>query len=148
MASLSFPDVNVWLALLLSKHIVHGAARAGFSRQATESSVLFCRSTQQSLLRLLTTDKVMQPYELAAMSNAQAWQAYEGFASDRRIVWAAEPRGVEPTWKRLAARDTASPKLWMDAYLAAFAIAGGHRLVTTDRAFAQFAGLDVVILST
>ena len=27
------------------------------------------------------------------------------------------------------------------------AIAGGHRLVTTDRAFGQFAGLEAVVLS-
>ena len=35
----------------------------------------------------------------------------------------------------------ASPKLWMDAYLAAFAIAGGCQLVTTDQGFAQFPSL-------
>jgi predicted nucleic acid-binding protein len=34
----------------------------------------------------------------------------------------------------------------MDAYLAAFARAGGHRLVTTDRAFRQFSGVDLVLL--
>jgi uncharacterized protein len=35
----------------------------------------------------------------------------------------------------------------MDAYLAAFAIAGGHQLVTTDKAFKQFQGLDLLVLS-
>jgi predicted nucleic acid-binding protein len=35
----------------------------------------------------------------------------------------------------------------MDAYLAAFALAGGYRLVTTDRGFRQFNGLDVVVLA-
>lgn len=34
----------------------------------------------------------------------------------------------------------------MDAYLAAFAMAGGYRMVTTDRAFRQFQGLDLVLL--
>ena len=43
-------------------------------------------------------------------------------------------------------RDTASPKLWMDAYLAAFALTGGYRMVTTDTAFRQFQGLDVLVL--
>ncbi|MBI3924942.1 MAG: hypothetical protein HY319_05325 [Armatimonadetes bacterium] len=37
-------------------------------------------------------------------------------------------------------------ELWMDAYLAAFAIAGGSRIVTTDFAFKQFPGLDLLIL--
>ncbi len=43
---------------------------------------------------------------------------------------------------------TASPKLWMDAYMAAFARASGYRLVTTDAAFAQFDGLDLVLLDS
>ena len=43
-------------------------------------------------------------------------------------------------------RGTASPKLWMDAYLAAFALAGGCRMVTTDAAFKQFAGLDLELI--
>jgi predicted nucleic acid-binding protein len=35
----------------------------------------------------------------------------------------------------------------MDAYLAAFAITGGYQLVTTDKAFKQFKGLNLLILS-
>jgi predicted nucleic acid-binding protein len=35
----------------------------------------------------------------------------------------------------------------MDAYLAAFAIALGSQLVTTDKAFTQFAGLDVEVIT-
>jgi predicted nucleic acid-binding protein len=35
----------------------------------------------------------------------------------------------------------------MDAYLAAFALAGGYQFVTIDKAFAQFDGLDLVLLS-
>jgi predicted nucleic acid-binding protein len=34
----------------------------------------------------------------------------------------------------------------MDAYLAAFALAGGYRMVTTDTAFRQFSVLDLVLL--
>lgn len=42
----------------------------------------------------------------------------------------------------------ASPKLWMDAYLAAFARSAGYTLVTTDAAFTQFADLDLRLLTT
>ncbi len=38
-----------------------------------------------------------------------------------------------------------SPKVVMDACLAAFAVAGGYRLVTLDRAFGEFHGLSWVI---
>jgi predicted nucleic acid-binding protein len=66
---------------------------------------------------------------------------------DPRIGFADEPTDLELHWKRLSLRGSASPKLWMDAYLAAFAIAGGHQLVTIDAAFTQFTGLNAIVLS-
>jgi toxin-antitoxin system PIN domain toxin len=141
-------DTNVWLALTLSGHPFHRVAREWFDAQSAARSVLFCRSTQQSFLRLLTTDAVLRPYGIPPLTNAAAWAVYDGLRSDRRIGWAAEPPNddVERRWKGFAARDLASPKLWMDAYLAALAASGGHRLVTTDKAFTQFEGLDPIVL--
>ena len=40
----------------------------------------------------------------------------------------------------------ASPKLWMDAYLAAFAMEASLRMVACDTDFNAFAGLDPTIL--
>lgn len=139
-------DSNIWLALALSKHSFHSAAQAWLENLSPPETVLFCRSTQQSFLRLLTTQAVLAPYGVPPLSNKAAWSAYEGFLADERISWADEPRGLEATWKKLASRKTPSPKLWMDAYLAAFAIAGRHRLATTDTAFKQFKGLDLLVL--
>jgi predicted nucleic acid-binding protein len=68
--------------------------------------------------------------------------------ADDRISWIEELSGLEAIWKKFAGGSKASPKLWMDAYLAAFAIAGGHQLVTTDKAFKQFKGLDLLVLSS
>lgn len=83
------------------------------------------------------------------MTNRQAWQAYEALLTDDRITCRGEePAGLEVRWKQFAARGTASPKLWMDGYLAAYALAGGHRLVTTDTAFRQFRGLDLVVVGS
>jgi uncharacterized protein len=53
---------------------------------------------------------------------------------------------VETLWEELAVRGTASPKLWMDAYLAAFALAARYSMVTTDAAFHQFRGLNPLVL--
>jgi len=139
-------DTNVWLALSLSKHDFHSAAQRWLSGQTLAGSVLFCRATQQSLLRLLTTEAVTRPYAIPPLTNAAAWDLYAAYLADRRIAWADEPAGVETRWHALAARNTSSAKLWMDAYLAAFAIAGGHQLVTTDQAFKQFKGLDAIVL--
>jgi toxin-antitoxin system PIN domain toxin len=140
-------DSNVWLALALSKHVLHATAAAWLAEQRPARSVLFCRSTQQTFLRLLTTSAVLAPYGLPPLSNKSAWSVYEGFRADERISWVKEPTGLEASWKRFAGGTKASPKLWMDAYLAAFAMAGGYRLVTTDKAFKQFKGLQLLLLS-
>jgi toxin-antitoxin system PIN domain toxin len=138
-------DANVWLALALSRHVHHRTALRWFRQPG---DVFLCRATQQTLLRLLTNSAVLAPYGNPPLTNAQAWKAYEAFAADDRIALRVdEPTHLESRWKQLAARDTASPKLWMDAYLAAFAITAGLRLVTTDIAFRQFAGLDHLILA-
>lgn len=140
-------DSNVWLALALSKHVHHVAAREWLEAVEEIASVCFCRATQQSFLRLLTNASVLSPYGNPPLTNMQAWEAYEALVADDRIVLRAEePAGIEPRWKRFAVRDTASPKLWMDAYLAAFALAGGYRMATTDAAFMQFRGLDLELL--
>jgi toxin-antitoxin system PIN domain toxin len=141
-------DSNVWLALALSKHVHHTAARDWLSTVEEPASVLFCRATQQSLLRLLTNASVLAPYGNPPLTNREAWSVYEAFLADDRIAFRAdEPTGLEPSWKELATRKTASPKLWMDAYLASFARTGRYLMVTTDAAFHQFRGLDLLVLS-
>lgn len=140
-------DTNVWLALALSKHVHHRAAREWLGTVEAPASVLFCRATQQALLRLLANASVLSPYGNPPLTNLQAWSAYEELLADDRIAFKTdEPPGLEPRWKDLAARETASPKLWMDAYLAAFALAGRFRMVTTDAAFRQFPELDLLLL--
>jgi toxin-antitoxin system PIN domain toxin len=140
-------DSNVWLALALSTHVHHRAARDWFEAVTEPGSVLFCRATQQTFLRLLTNAAVLGPYGNPPLTNRQAWEAYQALLADDRIAFRPEePPGLEALWRRFAVRGTASPRLWMDAYLAAFALAGGHRMVTTDAAFRQFGGLDVELL--
>lgn len=140
-------DSNVWLALALSTHVHHKAARDWFEAVPEPGSVLFCRATQQTFLRLLTNASVLSPYGNPPLTNRQAWEAYQALLADDRIAFRSEePAGLEALWRRFAVRGTASPKLWMDAYLAAFALAGGCRMVTTDAAFRQFSGLDVTLL--
>ena len=143
---MTLADSNIWLALSLSGHVFHNAAEAWFLSQSKSSKVAFCRSTQHSYLRLLTTAAVVSSYGIAPLSNDDAWLAYQGWQADARVTYLDEPAGIEATWQTLAARKSASPKVWMDAYLAAFAMAGGLQLVTTDKDFKQFNGLNLVVL--
>jgi uncharacterized protein len=138
-------DSNVWLALAIFNHEFHAAAQ-GWLTGRTPREAVFCRATQQSFLRLLTTSAVLAPYVIPPLSNKAAWSVYEDFLADERIAQVEEPRGLERHWKKLAGGPKASPKLWMDAYLAAFALAGGYQLVTMDKAFKQFKGLNLLVL--
>jgi toxin-antitoxin system PIN domain toxin len=141
-------DSNVWLALALSEHTHHEVARDWFDSVADPRSVVFCRATQQSFLRLLTNAAVLRPYGNPPLTNRQAWNAYQALLADDRVAFRSEePAALEAHWKRFAVRETASPKIWMDAYLAALALAAGYRLVTTDVAFKQFRGLDLELLA-
>ncbi len=139
-------DVNVWLALTLSAHSHHGVARTWFDAQPESAGLCFCRATQQGLVRLLTTERILAAYGNPPLSNREAWAVYARFREDDRITFANEPEGVEETWGKLALRGTPSPKLWMDAWLAAFAIQSASQLVTTDKAFFQFKGLHALVL--
>ncbi len=91
----------------------------------------------------------MTQYSLPAFTNQGAWQAYEALLSDDRIAYVPnEPEGIDDHWRHYASHPMSSPKLWMDAYLAAFARAGGYQMVTTDAAFRQFDGLDLLVLGS
>jgi uncharacterized protein len=144
---LNLCDSNVWLAMTLSSHVHQPVARAWFEGIEDPESVVFCRQTQQTFLRLLSNASVLMPYGNPPLTNREAWDVYEAFIADDRVTFVAvEPTGVESWWTEFALRDNASPRLWMDAYLAAFATAGGYRLVTTDAAFRQFSSLDLLVL--
>ena len=140
-------DTNVWLALVVGPHPLHVPAENWFSVQTGTRNHVFCRATQQSFLRLLTTESVLRGYGMPALTNAGAWRQFEQLLNDARVGFAEEPPGLEAHWKAFTNRNTASPKIWMDAYLAAFAVAGGHQLITTDKGFAQYTGLDFHLIS-
>jgi predicted nucleic acid-binding protein len=57
----------------------------------------------------------------------------------------AEPDGTRELWLELAATSSASPKVWMNAYLAAFAIRARLPFATLDTDFRRFepAGLNL-----
>lgn len=140
-------DSNVWLALALAGHAHHHAARTWLDSVTTPRSLLFCRATQQTLLRLLTNAAVFAPYGRGPLTNSEAWAVHASFLGDDRIVQRnSEPAGLDAHWRTLSQRETASPKVWMDSYLAAFAIAGSYALATTDAGFRQFDDLELVVI--
>jgi len=57
MNTLNFLDANVWLALLWSRHTHSEEARSWFEKSKDEQ-FFFCRFTQITVPRLLTTEKI------------------------------------------------------------------------------------------
>lgn len=132
MTSSTFPDVNVWLAVLMEHHVHRISARRWLD--STESEVIgFLRLTQMSVLRLLTTSAAMNGKPLRM---PEAWAAYDRLFQDDRVAFFDEPRGIESAFRKYTRKNHPSPKLWADAWLLAFAECAGGVLVTFDRTLA------------
>lgn len=141
------PDTNIWLALTVSGHTHHGAARQWFGGLQDTDEVMLCRATQQSLLRLLTTQAVFTLTRDTALTNVEAWTVVDAITADPRVgAISVEPPEIGPAWRVYSSLRTSSPKAWMDAYLAAFARLSGATLVTIDGAFRSYADLQCLVL--
>lgn len=139
-------DSNVFLALAVGQHVHHHRASAWFSALGENDKAEFCRATENSFLRLLS-QQIAADY--TPLTNRQAWEIFDLLMEDDATGFAKEPDGLAEVWRGLSDEGTPSPKVWMDAYLAAFAILARMRLVTMDKDFRNFEkhGLDLLLLS-
>jgi toxin-antitoxin system PIN domain toxin len=135
-------DVNVWLALLVRQHEHHGRAGKWFDHLAPGEAGL-CRLVQLGLIRLLGNRAVMGEH---AISAAAAWTLVEELLADERVEFVPEPPELASIFSTLLHYPIPTGKLVADAYLAAFAMASQRRLVTLDRGFKQFRGVDTHLL--
>lgn len=131
-------DSNVWLALTFSAHPHHALAKKLFAGASTENPACFCRATQQGFLRLATTPVLLHAYGAEGFTNQDAAKLIQTLSGLSTVITLEEPPGLESRWLELAGLPSASPKVWMDAYLAAFAILHGVEYVTLDRDFRNF----------
>ncbi len=139
-------DSNIWVAATFPTHEFHAFGWAALSTASSLEPAIFCRSTQQSFLRLATSPRILERYGAMGMTNRDALLALQTLLARPGVQEREEPTGTVALWHRLATANTASPKVWMDAYLAAFAISGGLRFVTLDRDFKQFEPLGLELL--
>lgn len=141
-------DTNVWLAAIFPTHPLHATAQQALQQATPTQPAVWCRSTQQSFLRLASTPTLHKAYGAERMTNRDALAVLDALQALPQVALRGESPGVFMSWRQLANADTASPKVWMDAYLAAFAIAGGLTLVSLNRDFKNFVsqGLNLVML--
>lgn len=134
MTSSFLPDINVWIALHYEGHRHHAAAVEWFRSVNESEPLVFCRHTQIGMFRLLTTDAVMRD---ATLTQRQCWALYARWIEGGRAALQADPAGLDEAFRKLTSTEAPAPKVWADAYLAAFAEAAELRLVTFDKALAE-----------
>ena len=131
------PDLNVWLALVWPEHSHHHHALHYWEVQASDQ-VLFSTVTALGLVRLVSQPKLMgpavrNPAEASALLDALCQQPGVGLAEPEHDGW--------EVFHQLLRGGEIPARLYTDAHLAALAIANGWRLVSFDRDFERFAGL-------
>jgi toxin-antitoxin system PIN domain toxin len=125
------------VALAFDGHAHHRIARSWFDSlpETGDVRICFCRVTQLSFLRLLTTQAVMGKEDV--LSQRQAWRVYDRWFEDSRLLFLDEPEGIEKVFRRVSRQTRAASKDWADSYLLAFAEVGEVTLVTLDQGLKQ-----------
>jgi uncharacterized protein len=129
-----FPDINVWIALIVNEHLHHGTATEWYETAEWDTLIL-SRVTQMGLLRLLTNEHVMGG---GVLSAERAWSVVDQLRANPAVRFAPEPLGVEALWRKLTELPQPNSHFWTDAWLAAFALSTGYTLVTFDRRLSRF----------
>jgi hypothetical protein len=71
---------------------------------------------------------------------------YDAFLGDLRVSFADEPIGVDLRWRVYTQGQVFTPSVWNDAFLAAFAQASDCEMITFDKGFSRYPGLEYTIL--
>ena len=136
------PDLNVWLALASPTHQHHSSAVAYWEEQASQQ-VLFCTVTALGLVRLVMQPKVMGE---AALTAADASALLNQFVQQPGVSHAQPSSEGWDVFHGFMHQSEISPRLCTDAHLAALAITNQWRLVSFDRDFHLFPGLNLLQL--
>ena len=135
-------DANLVLALVYERHTHHRQAILWLDTRRAREAIL-CRMVQLALLRLLTNSTVMQE---DTCNHHRAWQIWDTLLTDERFLFLEEPGNIGNYFRFYTRADTSSPKLWQDAYLAAFSRSAAIQIATFDRGFQRFADLSLILL--
>lgn len=141
----SIADVNVFLPLLIGAHPAHQTAVDWFNAQSN-GSIGWCVPVKLGVLRLLCNHRVMGH---DALPPAQALDVWSRLAANPRLTEVGRlPAEHETHLRRLIAKREPSPNIWVDAWLAALAICTSCEMVTFDRGFRSFDGVELRLLES
>ena len=138
-------DVNMLLALATDRHAAHATAVRWLNGVPVDGAMI-CRIAQTGLLRLLNNPAVMRE---DVLDTDACWELWHQLLEDERICFTpTEPPGLDAVLERFTRGRSFTPRLWTDAYLAAYAQASGLVLVTFDQGFRQFASLTCLVIES
>jgi uncharacterized protein len=155
------PDVNIWLAFVQPDHTHRLAAQAYWretmqrwtqqpaadSPPGQSEKMYFCRTTMLGLIRVLCQSERAKGRQV---EMHQAMAAYQRFMDIEEVAFLQEPwLGVDATLMTMLHVHPKLPlRMSTDVYLAALAQTTGLRLVSFDRDYLRFEGLDCLILDS
>ena len=136
-------DASVWIPLSAPEHVHYLRARRYWDEESRDD-LAFCRVTALALLRHLTNAKILRRcifgWRLRHGKALETWLAVP------RITLLAEPPGIDEILAKWAGKLNLRSGHWTDAYLAAFALASGCRLVAFDDDFHRYPGIEFLHL--
>ena len=136
------PDLNVWLALASPTRQHHSSAVTYWEEQASQQ-VLLCTVTALGLVRLVMQPKVMGD---AALTASEASALLETFVQQPGVSYAQPSSEGWDVFHGFMRQADLSPRLCTDAHLAALALTNQWRVVSFDRDFQAFPGLNLLQL--
>jgi len=135
-------DASVWLPLSAPDHVHHSRALRYWEEESADE-LAFCRITALALLRHLTNPRILGD---AALDGAAAWPALATWLRVPHVSFLSEPPGVDELLAHWGPALDLRGGAWTDAYLAAFAVASGCRLVAFDGDFRRYPGVEFLHL--
>ena len=98
-------DSNCWLAIAHEFHGFHEAASQAIELTTAEHPACFCRSTEQSVLRLLSTAAIQATYQSPPITNEGAVRLLHEWQAEPNVTFLDEPPGTRNLGLRLANRN-------------------------------------------
>ena len=133
-----FLDVNVWIALVETRHILHKAAIAYWQEiQSQEINVWMSRATMLGMVRVLAQ---LKRSDKKVLSVVDAFEICNNYRAMPFVHWLPETNAQAKKNDLAFATllSDLSPRLCTDAFLAAVSQSTGLRMVTFDADFKRF----------
>ncbi len=126
------------------RHPHAGFAHKWFRQRTATDTFEVNRVVQMGALRVLTNRSAMQ---VEVLTPDDFWRLWDTLLTDTRVTFVAEPPNLDETWRALTLALPQGRKADTDTYLAAFAMASGASLVTFDKGFSRYEGLDLQLIA-